>query len=114
MVTSKIFQILFQASNRGISLKNTPFNNFSKVQPIFTSSILIDSSQQGEQHINIQNSQYSILGEQLGKNTPNNNFSTVRPIITISIPIDSGREAEKCGTVKKVPNFTLGEQSWTF
>jgi hypothetical protein len=39
-----------------------------------------------------------------------NNFSTVRPCFTTNIPTDSGRHAEKRGTIKHVPNFTLGEQ----
>jgi hypothetical protein len=49
----------FRAATAGNSLKKYPLNNFSAVQPIFTVSILIDSTQQAQQNKNIKMSKIS-------------------------------------------------------
>jgi hypothetical protein len=46
--------------------KNTPCNNFSTAQPIFTNSEMFDSTQQAELNKSIKCSQNFILGEQTG------------------------------------------------
>jgi hypothetical protein len=45
---------------------------------------------------------------------PKNNFPTLQLIFTIDLSTNSGQQAEKHGIIKKVPNFTLGEQLGIF
>ena len=42
--------------------KNTPDDNFSTVQPIFTSSIPVNAAQHAEQSQNIKNSKFYFRG----------------------------------------------------
>jgi hypothetical protein len=58
--TSQIFQILLKGAT-GEFRKNTPLNNFSTMRPIFTDSILIDSTPLAEHNKKHQNYQHSIL-----------------------------------------------------
>jgi hypothetical protein len=81
----KIFQNSFYGSNRGIFVKNHPFNNISTVRPIFTKTILIDSPQQGK-----QNECRKILAGNFCEKYPLKTFLTVQPIFKINNPIDSG------------------------
>ena len=73
MEISKMIQILFWGSNRGISIKNTPSNNFSTIQPIFKNRIPIDSAWQARHFKNIKILKILFLGSTRGifrKNLP--------------------------------------------
>jgi hypothetical protein len=73
----KFSKISFYRSNQGISMKITPLN-ITTVQPIFTTSILIDSTPQAKQNKNVKIlKKISFLGSNWGifeKKLPNNTF----------------------------------------
>ena len=97
-----ISQVVYESFIKRKWNKNGKFNS---VQPIFTSSIPIDSAQQAEQNETSKNSKFhsrGAPGEFPWKNTPNDNFLTVQPIFTSSIPIDSAEQEEQNWNIKKL------------
>jgi hypothetical protein len=94
-------------------------NNFLAVRQIFTISIPIDSSWQGEKSRKFKNVPNFTLGEQQGilvkKNTHKIDLLTNEPYFTNNTPICSARQAQ---TQKKLQQFfkirfkgTIGEFS---